>query len=159
MAGTVLIWLAPIALLISLVALGIALVARRGARSPARRSDIITTVREGDVSLAVEQAAAKIADLEAAQRDTVAALERVVAQQKLTFSHAGVVRFDALNDLTGELSFALALLDDNKDGLVVTSITGRQQTRVYAKAVEGGTSAHALSDEERTAIARAMEKR
>ena len=71
--------------------------------------------------------------------------------------HVGVVRFDAFEDMGGRLSFSAALLDGHGDGVVITSINGRQDTRVYAKGIQNGTSIHNLSDEERQAIREAME--
>lgn len=70
--------------------------------------------------------------------------------------HLGLVRFDAFEDMGGRLSFSAALLDDNGDGIVITSINGRQDTRCYAKTVQRGTSIHNLSDEEEQAIREAM---
>jgi hypothetical protein len=71
--------------------------------------------------------------------------------------HVGVVRFDAFEDMGGRLSFSAAILDGRGDGVVITSINGRQDTRCYAKPVRAGNSAHHLTDEEREAIRRALE--
>ena len=75
---------------------------------------------------------------------------------KLVVQHVGVVRFDAFEDMGGRLSFSAALLDDRGDGVVITSINGRQDTRCYAKQVRGGTSIHNLSEEEEQAIREAL---
>ena len=55
-------------------------------------------------------------------------------------------------DMGGRLSFSAALLDDAGDGIVLTSINGRSETRTYAKGVKGGDSDHSLSPEEQQAI-------
>jgi hypothetical protein len=68
----------------------------------------------------------------------------------------GLVRYDAFEDVGGRLSFSCAMLNDEGDGVVVTSINGRQDTRVYAKPVHKGESLHNLSEEEATAIREAM---
>lgn len=70
--------------------------------------------------------------------------------------HVGLVRYDAFEDVGGRLSFSCAMLDDHGDGMVMTSINGRQDTRVYAKPVTGGKSAHNLSEEEVQAIRQAL---
>jgi hypothetical protein len=70
--------------------------------------------------------------------------------------HVGIVQFDAFEDMGGRLSFAAAFLDGHGDGLVITSINGRQDTRCYAKQIRNGTSGHHLSDEERQAIREAL---
>ena len=67
--------------------------------------------------------------------------------------HVAVVRYDAFGDMGGRLSFSAALLDDSGDGLVLTSINGRSETRTYAKGVKGSQSDHSLSPEELQAIA------
>src|SRR5688500_10205052 len=69
--------------------------------------------------------------------------------------HVAVVRYDAFPDMGGRLSFSAALLDDAGDGLVLTSINGRSETRTYAKGIKGGRSEHALSPEEEQAISHA----
>ena len=66
--------------------------------------------------------------------------------------HVAVVRYDAFGDMGGRLSFSACLLDDAGDGLVLTSINGRSETRTYAKGVKGGQSDHSLSPEELEAI-------
>ncbi len=66
--------------------------------------------------------------------------------------HVAVVRFDAFADMGGRMSFAAALLDDAGDGLVITSINGRSETRTYAKGVKAGAGQQQLSPEEEQAI-------
>ncbi|HEY7762039.1 MAG TPA: DUF4446 family protein [Actinomycetota bacterium] len=70
--------------------------------------------------------------------------------------HVALVRFDAFEDVGGRLSFSCALLDDHGTGVVLTSINGRQETRVYAKPVTMGSSSYNLSTEEAEAIREAM---
>lgn len=82
-------------------------------------------------------------------------LSAVRADLSDALRHVAVVRYDAFGDRGGLLSFSVALLDDAGDGLVLTSINGRSETRTYAKGVEGGSSGHPLSPEEQQAIARA----
>ncbi len=73
--------------------------------------------------------------------------------------HVGVVRFDAFRDLGGLLSFAVALLDDRGNGLVLSSIYGRSESRTYAKPVIERSSPYELSPEEREAIRLAMQSK
>jgi Protein of unknown function (DUF4446) len=68
----------------------------------------------------------------------------------------GFTRYDAFPDVGGQLSYSAAFLDEAGDGIVLSAINGRSETRSYAKPVRGGLSDHNLSDEERTAIAMAM---
>lgn len=59
-----------------------------------------------------------------------------------------MVRYDALEEMSGARSFSLAMLNTAGDGVVLTSINGRSEARTYAKAVEGGEAAEPLSPEE-----------
>ena len=63
-----------------------------------------------------------------------------------------IVRYDALNEMSGQLSFSIALLNASGDGVVISSINGRSETRTYAKVVLGGTGAQTLSPEEEQAV-------
>lgn len=70
----------------------------------------------------------------------------------------GVVRFNAFNDTGSDLSFAVAMLDSFGDGLVISSLFGRDETRTYAKPIVKGQSTYHLSDEEKEAIIKAMDQ-
>jgi hypothetical protein len=74
-----------------------------------------------------------------------------------SLQHIGLVRFNPFEDTGSDQSFAIALLDDQRDGIVLSSLHGRTYTRVFAKPVEAGTSRHSLSDEETEAIRIAVE--
>ena len=72
------------------------------------------------------------------------------------FSRVGLVRFNPFEDTGGNQSFALAMLDGNGDGYVVSSLHARAGTRLYAKSVSRGASDSALSAEEGEALRQAM---
>lgn len=67
-------------------------------------------------------------------------------------SQVGVVRYDAFDDMGGMLSFSAALLDERGDGVVVSAINGRTESRAYAKPVSQGRSEVHLSPEELAAV-------
>jgi hypothetical protein len=69
-----------------------------------------------------------------------------------TLQHLAVVRYDAFGDTGGKLSWSMALLDDNGDGVVLTSINSRTDARTYAKEIRGFASEAKLSPEEDEAI-------
>jgi Protein of unknown function (DUF4446) len=87
-------------------------------------------------------------------------LLQVLQQQgdahRFSLQKFGVVRYNAFEEMGGNLSFSLAILDDHGDGIVLTSINGRADSRTYAKPIKGLSSAHTLSDEEREAVAAAV---
>ncbi len=73
--------------------------------------------------------------------------------------HVGVVRYDAFKEIGGRMSFSVALLDDRGNGIVLTSIYGRSESRTYAKPIIERSSVYDLSPEEREAIKLAMQSK
>ena len=88
--------------------------------------------------------------------DLSALLARTRTELADALRHVSVVRYDAFGDMGGRLSFSAALLDDGGDGLVLTAIHGRTETRSYIKGVKAGQSDASLSPEEQQAITFAM---
>jgi hypothetical protein len=77
-------------------------------------------------------------------------------QVQLTcLQQVGLVRFDAFEDVGGEQSFAFALLDAQRNGIVVSSVFSRTDVRVYAKAIRKGQPSHPLTREEQQAMQQA----
>jgi hypothetical protein len=105
---------------------------------------------------AVSVLLARIERLEKAARTLHARDGRQQLQIEAGVRRVALVRYDAFDDVGGRLSFSCALLDEHGSGVVLTSINGRQDTRVYAKPVQTGSSTYNLSLEETEAIARAM---
>ncbi len=102
------------------------------------------------------------ADLEKVDRlgervDALNALQRDLERTgQRAIQRVGVVRFNPFTDTGGDQSFAIALLDALGNGLVVSSLHGRADTRIFAKGVRGGRSKHQLSTEEEEAIRQAL---
>ena len=128
-------FLAILALVVSLAALGVALAGRRTTRRSRGKIDA-STLPEDPRAL----------------RQEVAALK---AENTQALRNLAVVRYDAFTDTGGQLSWSLALLDDSGSGVVLTSIQGRNESRTYAKNVTGWTSETQLSPEEEDAITHA----
>lgn len=77
--------------------------------------------------------------------------------QKRGISRVGLVRFNPFEDTGGDLSFALTLASADGNGVVITSLHGRGNTRFYAKPLASWTPAYSLSDEEAESVHRAQE--
>jgi hypothetical protein len=75
------------------------------------------------------------------------------------FAKVGLVRFNPFPDTGGNQSFALALLDESDDGVVISSLHSRTGTRIYGKAVAGGKADTSLSTEEQEAVDEARSRR
>ena len=85
-----------------------------------------------------------------------ASYNRLTGLAGLASQKISVVRFNPFADTGGDQSFAVALLDAEGNGVVLSSLHGRADTRIFAKAVQAGRSKHALSDEEQDAIRKAL---
>jgi hypothetical protein len=83
----------------------------------------------------------------------VAATERRVDG---SITHTSVVRYDAMNELSGQQSSTVALLDERRTGVVISSILHRDQARLYVKQVREGNPEYELSPEEQQAVEEAM---
>lgn len=120
----------------------------REPRAPIQLDDALRGILEGHANA--------IARLEGAVRSLSATERRHEGLIHSGVRRVGLLRYDAFEDVGGRLSFSCAMLDDHGDGVVVTSINGRQDTRVYAKPVSDGKSAYNLSTEEEEAIRQAL---
>jgi len=91
---------------------------------------------------------------------TVLERDLTLLQNKHGFStqKVGLVRFNPFDDGGGNFSFTLALLDAHDTGVVITSMHGRQQSRIYAKKIQAGKSETELTEEEQQAILTANQK-
>ncbi len=79
-------------------------------------------------------------------------LEGVEAALTGAIAHHALIRYDAYNELSGQQSMSIALLDDRRSGVVLTCIHHRDQARVYAKQVQDGRGELELSPEEAEAV-------
>jgi Protein of unknown function (DUF4446) len=159
------------------VAIGIAVIALCAAllalRTLARiRRDVVVLSRGGRHGESVLEAAARQRAETAALRKEVSGWRDVLAGERTALAsqlgpvartveealrRVAVVHFDAFPDLGGRLSFSLAVLDTAGNGVVLTSIAGRAETRLYAKPVSDGRPVNAeLLPEERDAIRAAL---
>lgn len=73
-----------------------------------------------------------------------------------TFQKLGIVKYDAFNQMGGQLSFSLALLDENNDGFIINSVHSSEGCYSYTKEIKGGTSPISLGAEEEQALSIAM---
>ncbi|MPZ60728.1 MAG: DUF4446 family protein [Propionibacteriales bacterium] len=128
---------AVLALLIGLLALRKARIGYRG-RSRLRRS---SAVDERALPEDVQGLRAEVQALRLESRDAM--------------RHLAVVRYDAFGDMGGHLSWSMALLDDGGNGIVLTSIHGRTESRTYAKNITEWSSDQTLSPEEEEAVSAA----
>jgi hypothetical protein len=68
----------------------------------------------------------------------------------------GLIRFNPFNEIGGDHSFSLAILDGGDNGIIITGLHTRDRTRIYAKQVNKGKSDLELSTEEQKALLKAQ---
>ena len=111
---------------------------------------------ERDIVAAMARAMRRVEAIDKRVDGVVTSLQEHAATGRYALQRFGLVRYDAFEEMGGRLSFSAAILDDHGDGVLITSINGRTETRTYAKSIKRLTSDHNLSEEEREAIAAAM---
>ncbi|NDB17993.1 MAG: DUF4446 family protein [Actinobacteria bacterium] len=140
---------------VAVLAVTLAAIAHRSLR---RLTRAVAILDQGDSAETVlEHVAQRTLELRSLQQDAAklrATLDATRIELGSALRHVAVVRYDAFGDMGGRMSFSTALLDDNGDGLLITSIHGRSGTRTYMKPVAAGGSDQ-ISPEEQEAIHRA----
>lgn len=122
------------------------------------RKDLLLARGAGETGSIVESVASQIRHTKALQADVEKVQQQLAIAQRdvaAALRHVSVVRFDAFGDMGGRLSFTAALLDDNGDGLLLTSIHGHTESRMYLKTVVDRKVDGRVSAEEEEAIAHA----
>ncbi|GAB2696757.1 DUF4446 family protein [Thalassiella azotivora] len=152
-------WLGPLALLLALAGLAVA-VGAQARLTRVRRALVV--LRGGGRSADVLDVVARQSEELLEQRRQLDALrerlEGTRADVAASLRHVAVVRFVAPGDAGGRTSFSAALVDDAGNGMLLTSIAGRSESRTVAKSLVGGASEHPLSDEELEAVAAATDR-
>ncbi len=148
--------------LMVLIALGLSVVATCfavfGGSGVRRRPGSDEALRLDDaLRVALEGHGGQIKRLEQAIRALNAMDRRQQVAIEGGIRRIALLRYDAFEDVGGRLSFSCALLDEYGSGVVLTSINGRQETRVYAKPISAGRSNYNLSQEEAEAIREALQ--
>ena len=92
------------------------------------------------------------------EKEMQTSIEHMEKNFKNCVQKVGVVRYQAIQNMGADLSYTVALLDENNDGVVFNGIYGRDGCYTYAKPIKEGKSSYNLSDEELQAIENAIKK-
>ena len=103
----------------------------------------------------MEEALIVFKGLEAKIEELSGRLEKLEKKEPGFFQKLGLVRFNPFKEMGGDQSFALALLDKDNNGFIITSLSSRQGNRVFAKPLSRGISTYQLSEEEKEAVEKA----
>jgi Protein of unknown function (DUF4446) len=142
------------ALVIAVIALGVAVVVAVQARSLARRMAAVP--KDGDVVSLLGEIDHDLNTVEQTVSDLGPRLAKVENQIPFALSCTGVVTYDAFGNIAGQLSRSIALVDQVGNGLVISVLVGRTETLFYAKQVQRGRGLEELSPEEQQAVEKAL---
>ena len=100
----------------------------------------------------------KVEKVEIQNKELSICLDKLNFKANKCLQKVGFVRYNAFKDTGSELSFALAILDNNDTGIVLNGIYSRETSNIYAKSIINGKSEYRLSEEEIKALKEAIEK-
>lgn len=89
-------------------------------------------------------------------QDTLKRCDALSETMKECVQKVAIMRYRAFEDVGSDLSFSIAILDGNNDGIVLTGLYGRQQSTTYGKPIDNGISRYDLSEEELLVIQEAI---
>ena len=98
----------------------------------------------------------RIEALEQGEQTTRSDLKDIKDNLKITYQKKGLVKYDAFREMSGDLSYSLALLDKENNGVLISSMYSREGCYTYAKDIVNGESKINLSEEEAEAIKQAV---
>jgi hypothetical protein len=138
--------------LLAIALLAVAWLARRTSRLQQRLDSITRGADGGSLEAVLDHHLESVFQVSQAVEDLRGRTRVLEREGRFAVQRVGLIRFNPFEDTGGNQSFALALLDANADGFLVSSLHSRNGTRIYAKVVTAGRSDAALSDEETDAL-------
>ncbi len=146
-----------IALLVACISLGVAGGAFLMARKTSQR---LRTIFAGesiqDVDQLIEAYAEKFGTLDGQVSTIMETLRAYDIRIATSLTKVGLKRFNPFQDMGGDMSFVLALLDESNNGILITNIVMRDGNRIYSKQISAGTTSLTLSDEEQEILSQTM---
>lgn len=100
----------------------------------------------------------RIEALENEENNTKSDIKDIKENLKITYQKTGLVKYDAFREMSGALSYSLALLDKENNGVMISSMYSREGCYTYAKDIVNGESKLNLSEEEAEALKQAVAK-
>lgn len=126
-------------------------------------STIMDYSDDGDIISALKDYYDKVDDLSKTVNDAsdavlMSRLSNCENDSNISLKKVGIVNFDAFDDVTGKLSFSLALLNNNNDGIILTSLYGHNSCNTYLREIVSGEAPVKLLDEEKQALTQAKSR-
>ena len=107
---------------------------------------------DNNIEEMLEEYLIKVNEVESKRREMEKQINHLERNQVQCVQRVGVVRFSAFDNVGSDLSFTIALLDNNDDGVLISGIYSRDSSATYAKPVVAGKSKYAMSSEKIQAV-------
>ena len=131
----------------------------RTSRLSSRYNRLLSGVNAGNLEEVMSLHVGRINDHEQRLKELDGGLRALDGVLRTAIQRVGMVRFNPFDETGGDQSFAIAMLDQQGNGVVLSSLHSRTDTRVYAKPVEDWHSRYTLSHEEQEALNQAQSGR
>ena len=108
--------------------------------------DYFTQGKEANIDVVLTDT---LTELHKTQAELQAKHAKLYEQVQGCLQNVKLIRYDAFDAMGGEMSYSLLLTDAKKDGILLTSIYGREESRSYVKDIKEGKSSYPLAEEEK----------
>jgi hypothetical protein len=149
--GEILIGLGAVTLLLLIL---IFVLWRKMSRMRADYTRMLNGAHVDNMEQLVIEMQASLNRLKAASQEQSKILDGIQESMRMMKSKVGIHRYNAFGERGNDLSFSIAILNEYKDGIVLSGIHNREETYIYAKPVQQGGSSYILTPEEKEAITR-----
>jgi len=120
-------------------------------------SDFMAKLGKGEnIDIMIKDYVSQVQDIKQENKEIEKYCEVLANKENKCLQKIGLVRYNAYKDTGSNLSFAVAILDEENSGIVLNGIYTRDSSNIYCKNVEKGESSYALSKEEKEAIYKAI---
>lgn len=109
-----------------------------------------------DIGEILEKYMDRVVDLEAGLSEANVYCKQLDSKIQNCVQKVGIVRYNAYKDAGSDLSFAVALLDNKNNGVVLNGIYSREMSNIYAKPIINGSSKYTMTEEENEALSKAV---
>ena len=148
-----------IALVIGVISfVGLVIMYMQQSKLTSRLTSILGATEDTNLEEQLVNYAKHVKEVDSKFEQLINSYQQLKITNELASQKISVVRFNPFGDTGGDQSFSLAVLDAHDSGYVLSSIHGREGTRVYVKPVDLGKSKYQLSNEEKQALAQAAKR-
>lgn len=114
-----------------------------------KKYDFFTEGEEANIDMVLTETLTELRQTKAELAQLKERHSKLREQVKGCLQQIKIERYDAFDAMGGEMSYSILLADEKGDGLIMTSIYGRDESRCYAKSVKDGKSSYPLAEEEK----------